>query len=344
MYELGREKGDELKVFSMYDETSDADCRYFPQTVFTGFAIKKRRFVLNSVRYGVKCDLVVLSHINLLLAGYLIKLFSPKTKLVLIAHGIEAWGKLSFLKRKMLLHCDRILAVSEFTKNTLMRLNHIPSEKFTVLNNCLDPYLQPPVTGDKSAELLKRYGFTENDTILMTVTRLAAKERYKGYDIVITSLHELRKQYPGLKYLIVGKYDTVEKRRLDKMIREFDLKDQVVFAGFIPDEELSAHFNLADIYIMPSEKEGFGIVFIEAMYYHKPVIAGNKDGSVDALINGKLGLLVNPESEEEVSDAIKKILANKGPYLPDHALLMKHFSYPVYREKWRKVLEIGNGQ
>ena len=90
---------------------------------------------------------------------------------------------------------------------------------------------------------------------------------------------------------------------------------------------------------MPSEKEGFGIVFIEAMYYNKPVIAGNKDGSVDALLNGNLGLLVNPESLEEVSDAIMKMVNHKEQYLPDRQLLMEHFSYPVYKEKWKRILE-----
>ena len=106
----------------------------------------------------------------------------------------------------------------------------------------------------------------------------------------------------------------------------------------MPDEELAAHFSLADVYIMPSEKEGFGIVFIEAMYYNKPVIAGNKDGSTDALLNGKLGLLVNPESLEEVSAAIMKMMEHKEQYLPDRKLLMENFSYPVYKEKWREVL------
>lgn len=339
LYEVCMESGNDAKVFSMYDEPSDADERYLPKSVFTGFGLKKGRFVMKSVSSGIKCDVVILSHINLLLAGFLIKLISPKTKLILIAHGIEAWKKFSFWKKNMLMHCDQILAVSEFTKNTMIRLNHIPENKFSVLNNCLDPFLQEPVKGEKSEDLLKRYGLYRNDTILMTLTRLAAKEKYKGYDIVIESLEKLRKRFPDLKYLIVGKYDKIEKARLDKIIESFNLKDRVVFAGYIPDDELAGHFNLADIYIMPSEKEGFGIVFIEAMYYSKPVIAGNKDGSVDALDHGRLGLLVNPNSEKEVSAAVKKILLEKAEYVPDQKLLMENFSYPVYKEKWRKILE-----
>jgi glycosyltransferase involved in cell wall biosynthesis len=172
----------------------------------------------------------------------------------------------------------------------------------------------------------------------MTVTRLASAERYKGYDTVMESVHELSGAYPNLKYLLVGKYDTEEKRRLDRIVEKYSLQKQVVFAGFIPDSGLAEHFNLADIYIMPSTGEGFGVVFIEAMHYGKPVIAGNKDGSVDALLNGDLGLLVNPNHGEEITCAIKKILANKELYYPDQELLRENFGFDVYKKKWKKLL------
>ena len=173
----------------------------------------------------------------------------------------------------------------------------------------------------------------------MTLTRMASREKYKGYDKVVESLHQLRERGLNLKYLLIGKYDEKEKVRLDALIKKLNLQQQVVFTGFVPDEALAEHFNLSDIYIMPSEKEGFGIVFIEAMYHNKPVIAGNKDGSTDALLNGKLGLLVNPESQEEVGCAITRIISNKEQFLPDRELLTNHFSYPVYKEKWKKILE-----
>jgi glycosyltransferase involved in cell wall biosynthesis len=291
------------------------------------------------VRYGVKNNIVILSHANLLLVGFFIKLFSPKTKLILIAHGIEVWEPFTGIRKRMLLKCDKILAVSQYTKDVLIQLNKVSRLKLQVLNNCLDPFLEEPVNKEKDAGLLAKYHISGADRVLMTLTRLAAKERYKGYDIVIESLCKLKATYPRLKYLIVGKYDEAEKQRLDKMITAHQLEGQVIFAGFVPDEALADHFNLADIYIMPSEKEGFGIVFIEAMYYNKPVIAGNRDGSVDALLNGQLGLLVNPVSEEEITSAIKKMILDKEQYLPDQKLLMQNFSYPVYKNKWKEILE-----
>ena len=108
--------------------------------------------------------------------------------------------------------------------------------------------------------------------------------------------------------------------------------------GYIADNELGDHFGLADIYVMPSIKEGFGIVFIEAMYYGVPVIAGNMDGSVDALCNGELGLLVNPLDEVEIQHAIEKILANKTLYAPNRELLLKKFSYTTYKDNLNRLL------
>ncbi|HET7117651.1 MAG TPA: asparagine synthase (glutamine-hydrolyzing), partial [Hanamia sp.] len=339
LYELCKEAGGKLQVCSMYDQQSDFDERYFPKKNFTGFGINRLKFSLKCIYEGSKNEIVILTHINLLPVGYLIKFFSSKTKLVLITHGIEAWPEFNVIKKHMLLKCDEIISVSEFTKDVISRQNGFPKQNIRVLNNCLDPFLEQPLENGKDENLLKRYRLKKEDTILMTLTRLASREKYKGYDMVIESLQKLRVNYPCLKYLLVGKYDNEEKERLDRLIEKSGLENQVIFAGFIPDSELADHFNLADIYIMPSEKEGFGIVFIEAMYYNKPVIAGNKDGSTDALLNGELGLLVDPKSHKEVVDAITKIIGNKEKYLPDRKLLMENFSYPVYKKKWKEILE-----
>jgi asparagine synthase (glutamine-hydrolysing) len=337
--DLCEEAGRDLSIFSMYDRPNDINEKYFPKKNFTGFGIKRMGFTRKAVFKGIRNDVVILSHINLLPVGYLIKLFSPGTRLVLIAHGIEVWKTFRGIRRKMLFTCDRILSVSRYTRDVIVDLNHYPSDKIEILNNCLDPFLEEPVKKEKDKGLLHKYQLHKEDMVLMTLSRLAASERYKGYDIVIESIGELRKKIPGLKYLIIGKYDEKEKQRLDQLVKKEGLDSQEIFTGFVADDELAEHFNLADIYLMPSEKEGFGIVFIEAMFYNKPVIAGNKDGSVDALLNGKLGVLVDPSSKKEVGEAIKSIICNRSRYLPDNKILMKHFSFEAYKEKWKKVLE-----
>jgi phosphatidyl-myo-inositol dimannoside synthase len=327
-----------VKVLSMYDGQGDADAKYISPALFSGYGQKKMSFVKSAILQGRASNIVILSHVNLLSIGFLIKLFSPQTKLVLFAHGIEVWGPLSGLRKKMLNKCDRIFSVSQFTKDTMMQLYQVREDKITVLNNCIDPFLPPPETTGKDSTLQKKYGFKKDDIVLMTLTRLSSKELYKGYDHVLFSLGFLKDKYPAIKYLIVGRYDDKEKERLDKIIQELSLQEYVVFTGYIPDEQLAKHYRLADIYVMPSKKEGFGIVFIEAMHYGLPVIAGNKDGSVDALCNGKLGILVNPDNQEEINEAIQNIILQKDKYLPNHDLLMQCFSYSFYKEKLKQAI------
>lgn len=339
LYELtGEKNSDGLRIFSMYDEPADLDTKYFPSGIFKGYGKNKWRFVKDAIKTGIHSREIILSHANLLLPGVLIKLIAPGTRLHLIAHGIEVWSRFSPGKKYLLSKCDRILAVSQFTKQKLIEVHKVPATKITVLNNCLDPFLDPPLQIGKSPDLLKRYGLAPDHFVLLTITRLASREQYKGYDHVLYAVKILKETYPGIRYLVAGKCDAKEKHRLDKLVAELALQQQVIFAGYIPDAELAAHYSIADCYVMPSKKEGFGIVFIEAMYYGKPVIGGNKDGSVDALDNGELGIPVDPDSIHEIVEAIQKVIDNTDRFLPDGKALMAKFSFPVYKENLGKAL------
>jgi glycosyltransferase involved in cell wall biosynthesis len=329
------------KVYSMYDHGADADGNdYFPAEMFTGFAKKKLSFILSAVLLGRKNSIVLLSHVNLLLVGWLIKLISPTTKLVLMVHGIEVWSRLKWHQRIMLRSCNRILSVSHFTADKMVAIQGVKPSMIHVLNNCLDPFLQQRKENYNKNEFRKIYQFAPEDQVLFTLTRLSSKERYKGYDQVIQCIGRLSNQHPHIKYLIAGRYDADEKEYLDRLIQQNGIAERVVFTGFIPDEDLVAHFMMSDLYVMPSRKEGFGIVFIEAMYYGLPVIAGNKDGSVDALLNGALGKLVDPASIEEIEQSIDQVLNDKAKYAPNLELLMNSFGYDEYKRRLEEALKV----
>src|SRR5688500_14757328 len=99
IYELVEDTGDDMTVYSMYDRSKDIETKYLPLKKFKGFNGQRATFVLNAVSKGTYADIVILSHINLLIVGYIIKLFSPKTKLIIIAHGIEIWNILPLWKK-----------------------------------------------------------------------------------------------------------------------------------------------------------------------------------------------------------------------------------------------------
>src|SRR5262249_5863031 len=136
-------------------------------------------------------------------------------------------------------------------------------------------------------------------------------ERYKGVDEVIEVMPCLLRQLPNLRYLIVG--DGSDRARLEAKVRLQGLSDYVIFAGHIPEAEKVAHYNLADIYVMPSHGEGFGIALIEAAACGIPVIGSSVDGSRDALLDGELGRLVDPTKPE---DLILSIVAAVNAHVP----------------------------
>jgi glycosyltransferase involved in cell wall biosynthesis len=327
-----------LSVFSMYDDQSEVDPRYLPATNFKGFKQNKFQFVIESIRAGRKHKVVVLSHINLLFIGFFIKLFSPSTRVLMLAHGIEVWETPSTIKRFAISKFTKILAVSEFTRQKMLALFQLDADKIIVLNNCLDPYLQAAAKGKKNETILNKLGIQKNDIVLFTLTRLAFTERYKGYDQVLLAVKSLSIKFPQLKYVIAGKFDEREIKRVKDCIEELGIQQQVVLTGFIPEEDLADYFHLADIYVMPSKKEGFGIVFIEAMFYGLPVIGGNKDGSVDAMLNGQLGVMINPDNQEEINAAIEKVVENSSAYIPNYDLLMSHFHFNVYKNRIATII------
>ena len=334
LYELGMQYGGLIKIHSMYGPKGKADGnKYFPQLIFTGFSGHRINCVLKSIREGRRSRVVLLSHINLLIIGYLIKLIKPSVKLVMLAHGIEVWYPLSSWKKKMLHKCDLILPVSHFTRDKLISQHGIPKERLVVINNCLDPFMEQPLNKEKSPALMNRYGLKGNETILLTVSRIGNTERDKGYDKVLQALPELIAENPGIRYLMVGNYTVKEKQRLNELIRQLGLEQVVIFTGIIPDELMATHFKLSDIFVMPSRKEGFGIVFIEAMFYGLPVIGGNKDGSTDALCNGELGILVDPNDVNGLVKAVEEVMANRSRYVPDNNKLMQHFGYTGYKQQ-----------
>ena len=339
LYEYGIQSDRCIEIMSMHDDQKEADKNiYFPKRIFSGFAANKPAFVLNAVKNGRSADVVVISHINLLVVGWFIKKVNPSAKIMLLAHGIEIWGRLSIMKQKMLVGCDKIICVSRFTADKIIKNHQLPSTEISVLHNCIDPFLPLPEIDYADYKLREKYNIKNTDIVLMTLTRLTARDRYKGYDVVLKAMVALVQKNIKIKYLLAGGYSIAEKKFIDNIIQKYGLAKNVVLTGYIPEDELTAHFSMADIYVMPSTKEGFGIVFIEAMYYGLPVIAGNKDGSTDALLNGELGLLIEPNSAAAVVDAVDEMILHKKAHEPNHALLMKQFGYDGYKRKIEKLI------
>src|SRR5262249_5808636 len=195
---------------------------------------------------------------------------------------------------------DAFIAVSRYTAERFAGWSGVPNGRGFIIPNCVDlDRFQPQ---ERDAGLINRYGL-QRAIVMLTVGRLANGERWKGVDEVIEVMPRLLRQFPDLRYLVVG--DGSDRARLEAKARAHGLANHVIFAGRIAEAEKVAYYNLADLYVMPSHGEGFGIVLIEAVACGIPVIGSSVDGSRDALLDGQLGRVVDPTRPDDLIQAIE---------------------------------------
>lgn len=321
----------------MYDAV--VDDRYTASASYRLLKGNKVRFVVSSVLQAFQQDVIILGHLNLALIGVLMKLFAPQKKLIVICHGIEVFDPVSGWKKRALQQADQVLAVSSFTKQQLILKQGLHAEKITVFPNTIDPFFQLPSSFVKPAYLQQRYGISAEEKIIFTLTRLNSSEGYKGYDTLISVLPQLIQQNIPFKYILAGKADAAELQRMQTLIASLGLHNKVMMPGFLADEEITDHYLLADVFVMPSKGEGFGIVYLEAMACGLPVIAGNKDGSTEALQFGELGTLIDPDSEEELASALVKVLGKQHEPKQVQQNMLQYFSFEKFKERLKNVVE-----
>jgi phosphatidylinositol alpha-1,6-mannosyltransferase len=252
---------------------------------------------LQAARAHPAIDVVFCGHLFMApLAATISKLL--RVPLWVQVHGVDAWDELSSLYRRPVETAALITSVSRYTRRRLLEWVGIDPVRVKVLPDTVDPRFQP---GPKPGYLLERYA-TGGGKVLMTVSRLASSDRYKGHDRVIGALPRVLLEHPKTIYIIVGDGD--DRPRLEALTVEYGVAEKVRFAGTVAPEELPDHFRLADVLVMPSTGEGFGIVFLEAIATGISVIGGNRDGSLDPLADGVLGRAVDPDDPEELASAI----------------------------------------
>jgi glycosyltransferase involved in cell wall biosynthesis len=220
------------------------------------------------------------------------------------AHGIDAWEECPRRVVAALASCDRILAVSQFTKRKLIECHSLDPSRISVLANTFDGrrFFPNPDPSDVWEEL----GLIRGSPLLLSVGRLAEPGRMKGFDQVIRAMPQILKQAPGASYVIAGAGPDLP--RLRQIAAECRVAERVKFAGFVPDDRLPSYYNACDAFVLPSKREGFGIVFLEALACGSPAIAGNVDASGEALLGGELGILVNPDEVGEIAGACISLL------------------------------------
>ncbi len=145
--------------------------------------------------------------------------------------------------------------------------------------------------------------FTGRGPVVLTVARLVLS---KGIQRVIRSMPRIVSAAPGTQCVIVG--DGEDRERLARLAAASPVADSITFLGALTDDEKFDCYSRCDVFALPSEREGFGIVFLEANAFGKPVIGARIGGVPDAVVHAETGLLVEPRSDSEVAEAIIRLL------------------------------------
>ncbi len=233
---------------------------------------------------------------NILPVGTAVWLWHLFTKVtyILSVHGLDiqlakrsCWKK--WLVSKILSRATKVIANSKFTADLLIDFK-LESNKIDYLYPlCLSPIKLDSIVTTK---LVKKYNL-EKRLIILTVTRLVAR---KGVDLVLNALVEVAKTNQNWVYVIVG--EGPEQDKLAQQVKQYNLP--VVITGKVSTEERAAWYNLCDIFVMtplndPVDVEGFGMVYVEAMSYSKPVVASRFGGIPEAV--GEAGLYADNHLE-----------------------------------------------
>lgn len=274
-------------------------------------------------------------HINLaVMARRLARL--ARLPYTVLTYGKEVWFPLKPAEGNALRAANNIWTISRYSRSLACEANRLEANRIDILPCVVDGQVFTPAIA--SFQLQQRYGLAGH-RVLMTVARLWRGDPYKGVDVTIRALPAVAKIYPNVKYLVIGRGD--DQPRLAKLAKDLGVAQQVVFAGFVPNEDLVDHYRLADVYVMPSQ-EGFGIVYLEAMACGIPVISGDADGSADPLQDGRLGWRVPHRDPDAVASACIEALQGDDrrcdrPWLREETLAK--FSKAALTHQLKHLLE-----
>lgn len=296
-------RGANLELLSLHDSAKQPD-KWFPSAPVVGCNGSKALFVTRVLKaLATPYDMVIVAHPDFAPLVVLPHLCQPRSPVLVLTYGIEVWNRLPLHKRIALHNADRIWTISDYTAVKLVTEQRVDREKIDVIPVPLAPDF---------AEVSARQTVARQSTRsrLLTISRLNGADAGKGIDCVISALPEVRSRVPDVTYVVIGDGD--DRQRLESLAVSHDVSDIVRFVGRVPDPELHAHLSGTDLFVLPSRKEGFGIVFLEAMAYGKPVIAGAHGGSPEVVVDGETGMLVKHHDQAGLVAAMTSLLRDAG--------------------------------
>jgi glycogen(starch) synthase len=210
---------------------------------------------------------------------------------------------LRFFEVSMIKRANRVIAVSDFTRRELRKYYNIPENRIRVIHNGVDTRKFKPAADKRKVK--EELGLNPDDLAILSVGRLYAR---KGLFTLIECMPQVVKRFRNTKFVISGKGQSDEMRKLVAHAERLGVKDNIIFTGYYPDKKLPKLYQAADVFAFSTFYEHHPFAILEALSTGLPVVTTNVGGIPETIESGKNGFLVEPFNQKQLSDRIVYLL------------------------------------
>jgi glycosyltransferase involved in cell wall biosynthesis len=238
---------------------------------------------------------------------------------------------LRIFEERMLERSNKIIAVSDFTRRELKQYYKVKQDKIRVIHNGVDTSKFQPASDKRKAK--EELGFNPDDIAVLSVGRLYAR---KGLFTLIESMPAVVRRFPRVKFIISGKGQSNEMKKLVSHATRLGVRDHIVFTGYFPDRKLPRLYQAADVFAFSTFYENLPFAVLEALSTGLPVVTTRVGGIPEMIEDGKNGFLVQPFNSRELSDRVVYFLEH-----PSAASEMAFLARKIIEERfdWRLIVK-----
>ncbi len=246
---------------------------------------------------------------------------------------------LAVFEKRMLQRAKRIIAVSDFTRKELHHYyKHRYDNKVRVIHNGVDvEKFKPPVNKRMAKQTI---GLNPDDIAILSVGRLYAR---KGLFTLIESMPAVIKRFRRAKFIISGKGQSDEMRKLVAHATSLGIRENILFTGYTPDEKLPGLYQAADVFAFSTYYEHHPFAVLEALSSQLPVVTTNVGGIPETITDGKDGFMCPPFNSQEFSERILYLLEHRGAAeemgFQARRMIVKRFDWRIVVQKVLKIYD-----
>jgi phosphatidylinositol alpha-1,6-mannosyltransferase len=262
------------------------------------YSAKRWKFALSLI--ASRSDVQLLDHAGLARLPGLIPRPLGRHYILLI-HGVELWNSNRTDYLRAARKAKFLIANSEYTaQKARARYPDLPE-----IRVCWPGKDKPDHAGISNDAGMENIG----PHAMLIVGRLSAEQRHKGHDHLIEAMPLIAQAVPDAQLIIAGVGD--DRERLEAKAQELNVAESVVFTGWVSEDQLHRLYSQCALFVMPSEGDGFGIVFLEAMMHRLPCVGLKQGAAAEIFQDEESGILIDREDQRETADRLSSLLQDE---------------------------------